>query len=191
LRRVYRRDYWACYVAKVVLSIVASSAVAFCIQLAVNLRFELGASAWRLPPYFWRTAALSIAVVLGFIAASEAARSAFNRSRAMVAIALYAAIYALAQAAYSPHMSPVLTATALVGAGSVCAQLERWVPRLLLGFAAFGATVYAAHFTLAGFSIGRAAVSGGVYVAMWASTLLIVGALHDRFGSLFQTTANS
>jgi len=185
---VYRWDYFVFYSFKIALSIVASIAAALCIQVVVNLRVELQAEAWRLAPDFWRAAVVTTGVVLGLVTAWEVGQAPLNRTRALAATAAYSVIFAV-MAVYAPQMRPFITTTALVGAGSVCSRLERWPVKLLFAFAAFGATLYLSHFTIIGFSVGRAAFSSGVYVAVWASTLLIVGRLHHAFGSLFQTAA--
>jgi hypothetical protein len=183
LRRVYRSDYVLLYAARLAASLAVCVAAALMIQVAVNLRLE-GAQAWRLTPGFPRAAAVSVVVVLGFVAAWELGRRPLGLTRAAAVCGAYAVMSVLLQWSSSPGIvGTFITSTALVGIGSLCARLPRWPLRIAIAFAAFAATLYLAHLHLAGaFGVARAALSGGVYVAVWTSTLAIL-ARFDRKGS--------
>lgn len=191
LRDVYRWDYLFFYMAKIAVSIVACIAVALAIQVLVNLRLELAAEAWRLSPGFSHTAVLTVGVVLGLVAAWEIGRRPFSVRRATMAIAAYAALCLLFQMTAANTMGPFITATMLIGVGAVCSKLERWPARLLIALGGFGATLYLRHLYLSvDFGLARAALSGSIYVAVWASTLVILGRLDQAFTGVFDAPSN-
>jgi hypothetical protein len=182
LRQVYRWDYLVLYLVKIAISVIACIAAALLIQVLVNLRVELAAEVWRLAPGFSHAAVLSVGVVLGLVVAWEVSRRPFNGTRAIIAVCAYAALCLIFQITAAATMGPFITATMLTGVGSVCSKLERWPARLLVALGAFGATLYLRHHNLnIGFGPARAALVGGVYVAVWASTLVILGRLDDAF----------
>lgn len=187
LRDVYRWDYALWYLAKVAASIVASIAAALLIQVAVNLRLELQAEAWRLAPGFSRAAGMSVAVVLGLITMWEAARPPFNRSRAAVAIAAYASLCVIVRVLFLGGAGALVTATILVGIGFLCSKLERWPPRLLALVGAFAAALYVNHVLLSvAFGPSRALIAGTILGAVWSSTVAILSRLDRAFGSIFE-----
>ena len=186
LRRVYRWDYAVLYLGKIALSMVACSAAALTIQALVNLRLEMAVDAWRLAPGFSHAAAMSVGVVFGLVTAWEIGRRRLNLRRAVLVCGAYAALCAIFSFVAAPLMGPFVTATMLVGVGSVCSKLPRWPARLLVALLAFAATLYLRHLALnIDFGATRATISGGVYVAVWASTLGILGRLDNAFGTLF------
>jgi|SRR5579864_3452961 len=186
LRRVYRLDYAAWYLAKIAASIVASIAAALVIEVLVNLRVELQAEAWRLAPGFSRAAGVSVAVVLGLVTAWEACRPPFNRSRAAVAVGAYAAVCLMVQLLFATGIGAFVTATMLVVLGYGCARLKATPARVLLVCGAFAAVLYANHLALrVSFGASRALMGGAVLAAVWSSTILILGRVdHAFFGSL-------
>jgi len=175
LRRVYRWDYAALYLAKVVASIVVSFAAALAIVAAFNLRLELETEVWRLAPGFSRGAGLALAVTFGLIAVSEFFRRPFNRSRAMITIAGYAAVCAVIQL-FVPHSaSELVISIGFVLLGCICGRLPSRSARWLLTFVAFAAGEYGIHAALrVSFPPSRAAMAGAILVTVWASTVVIL-----------------
>jgi hypothetical protein len=188
-RRVYRWDYAALYLLKIVASIMASLAAALLIEVLVNLRVEAQAEVWRLAPGFSHGAGLSVGVVLGLVTAWEVARRPFNRVRAAAAIIGYAAVCLLAQALFSLGAGTFVTPTLLVALGYSCSKLPRRPVQLLATCAAFAAFLYGTHLILSvTFGPSRAIASGAVMVAVWSSTAMILARFDHAFGCIFETT---
>jgi hypothetical protein len=185
---VYRWDYLALYLAKVAASVIVSVAAALTVQVLVNLRLALQAEALRLAPEFAKGARLSVAVVLGLVAAWEIGRRPFDGRRASIAVAAYAAVCVAVQWLFSAGLQAFGPATFLVGVGYVCARLDRRPARLLLTFCAFAVTIYAVHLA---FSValgpGRAVAASAALVAIWASTVAILSRLDHAFLNVFHT----
>jgi HAAS domain-containing protein len=186
LQRVYRWDYLFLYFAKVAASIVASSAVALLIQVAVNLRVELKAEVLRLAPGFSNAAGVSVAVVLALVTAWEVGRPPFNRSRAVLALSAYLVVCAVVQMLFAKSAGAFITGTILVVLGYLCSQLEPRPARLLLIFAVFAIELYGAHLMISvTFGPGRALLSSAVLVAVWISTVFILARMDHLFVNLF------
>jgi hypothetical protein len=109
-RYVHRWNYIVLYLLKIAASVIVSMTAALGIQVLVNLRLELQAEAWRLAPGFSKAAVISVAVVLGLVAAWEAARGPFDSRRALVAVvsrpkSLLLTLAAVACAIYGIHQA--------------------------------------------------------------------------------------
>jgi len=175
LRRVYRWEYLALYLAKVAASVIASFAVALLIVAAFNLRLELETEVWRLAPGFSRAAGLALAVTFGLIAAWEIVRHPFSARRAIVAAAAYAAVCGLMPLLVANSVRAFVVATGLVVLGCVCSRLPSRLLRWLLTFVAFAVAEYGVHAVLSvAFPPSRAAMAGAILVAVWASTVFIL-----------------
>jgi len=184
LRDVYRRDYALWYLARIVVALAVSIAAALLIQVIVNLRVEWQADAWRLAPGFSRAAGMSFAVVLGLVTAWEAARRPFRRSRAAVAIGAYGVLCVVIRVLFLGGAGPLVTATLLVGIGSVCSRLERWLSRLIVLVGAFAIALYLNHALInVTFGAGRALMAGVILGAVWLSTVAILSRLDRVFGT--------
>ena len=188
LRRVYRCDYVFLYLAKIAASIMVSVAAALLIQVLVNLRLGVGADVWRLAPKFPHAAGLSVGVVLALATAWEIGRPPFNRSRAALAIGAYAAMCVFVQLVFAASVGAFVTATVLVGLGCLCSTLEPLPARLLLTFGVFAVAQYVTHLRLnVAFGPTRAVLAGAVLVAVWSSTVVILGRFDHAFVNLFET----
>ena len=188
LRRVYRWDYLAAYAVKMAASIAASIAVALLIELVVNVRVETQADAWRLAPGFAYGAGPAIGVVLALVAAGEIARRPFDRRRAALAVAAYAAVCALAQWLFANGGGALVTATILVALGYGCSTLETRAVKWLATFAVFAAAEYGLHLLArAAFGPSRALLAGAVLLAVWASTAGILARVDHAFTHFFET----
>ena len=189
LQHVYRWDRFALHLVKVAASIVACVAAALIIQVAVNLRVELAAEAWRLGPEFSRTAGLSIAVVLGLITAWEAARTPFSRTRCLTAIATYGVVCLGVRLLFVPDAGAFATAVMLVVVGFICSKLEARPRRLILLVGAFAAALYVNHYLLhVTFGPVKALRAGAVLTAVWTSTVVILARVDHVFLRVFDTT---
>jgi hypothetical protein len=187
LRDVYRWDYALWYVAKIAAAIAASIAAALLIQVVVNLRLEWQAEALRLAPGFSRAAGMSVAIVLGLVTVWEAARRPFNRSRAAVAIGAYVVICVVVRVLFLGGAGALVTATILVGIGSLCSRLERWPSRLIGLVGAFTMALYLSHALInVTFGVGRALMAGVILGAVWSSTVAILGRLDRAFGNVLE-----
>jgi hypothetical protein len=185
LRDVYRRDYALWYLAKIAAAIVVSTAAALLIQVLVNLRVELQAEVFRLAPGFSRASGMSVAVVLGLVTLWEAARRPFSRSRAAVAFSAYVAICLVVRVLFLNDIGALITATVLVGIGSVCSKLERWPSRLLMLVGTFAAVLYVNHVLLSvAFGPRRALMAGAILGAVCSSTFVILNRVDRAFGSV-------
>jgi hypothetical protein len=186
LRRVYRWEYLALYLAKVVASVMASFAAALLIVAAFNLRLELETEVWRLAPGFSPAAGLSLAVAFSLIAAWEVVRRPFSSSRAIVAIAAYAAVCGLMQLLVPHSVGAFVIATVLVVLGSFCSRLPSRSLRWLLTFVAFAVAEYGVHAVLSvAFPPSRALMAGATLVMVWASTVFILRHADAAFTHLF------
>jgi hypothetical protein len=187
LRRVYRWDYLAVYVVKIAASIAASIAAALLIELLVNLRVDTPADAWRLAPGFSFGVGPAVGVVLALVAAREIARRPFDRRRAALAVAAYAAVCALAQWLFVNGGGALVTATLLVALGYACSTLETRAVKWLATFAVFAAAEYGLHLlTRAAFGPSRAVLAGAVLLAVWTSTAVILGRVDHAFTHFFE-----
>jgi hypothetical protein len=186
LRRVYRWEYLALYAGKLVASMMVSCAAALLIVAAFNVRPGLETDVWRLAPGFSRGAGLSLAVVLGLVAAWEAMRRPFSASRALVAIAGYAAVCGLMQRLVAHSAGAFAIATVFVALGYVCSRLSSRPMRWLLTCAAFAGAEYGVHAVL-GVALApeRAAIAGAILAAVWASTVGILRLADHAFVHLF------
>jgi hypothetical protein len=187
LRRIYRGDYIFFYLVKIAASITASLAVALLIQVLVNLRVEVQAEVWRLAPGFSHAAGLSVAVVLALVTAREVVRPPFHWSRAGVAIGAYAAVCAVVQLAFAIGSRAFVTAAVLVVLGHLCSTLGPRPARLLLTFAVFAVAEYAMHFMLSvAFGPSRAVLASAVLIAVWSTTVMILGRLDHAFSDIVE-----
>src|SRR5262249_48428795 len=143
-RRIYRLEYTAVCLMRVAASLAISMAAAVTIQLAANLRVPFAAGAW-LSPGFPPRVALSAAVVLGLVIASEITRRPFSVARAAWAIAAYAAVWTAAEAWMTIGPGPFVMATVLVAIGRACAMFESWPRRASLLAGGLAAGVLLAH----------------------------------------------
>ena len=147
----------------------------------------IAADAWQLAPGFSRGAGMSVAVVLGLIAAWEVARPPFSRSRAAIAMSSYAAVCVMVRVLFTTGFGAFATATLLVGIGYVCSKLERWPSRLLVLVGAFAGALYLTHLVLrVAFGPSRALMAGAVVGAVWSSTVAILQRVDRAFGSLVE-----
>jgi hypothetical protein len=190
LRRVYRWDYAALYAAKVAGSVIASFAAALLIVALVNLRVEVATEMWRLAPGFSRVAGLSLAVVLGLIAAWEAARRPFSLCRAAAAIGAYAAVCWLMDLVVAHSAGAFLIAAVFVALGYLCSHLASRPIRWPLTVVAFAAAEYGVHFALSvTLAPSRAAIAGAILAAVWASTMIILTYADHAFVRRFDAPA--
>jgi hypothetical protein len=189
LRQVYRWEYVALHLAKIVASVIASLAAAVLIIAAVNLRVAVEADVWRLAPGFSRAIGLALAIVVGLVAASEALRRPISLRRAAAAIAVYAAVCGLVQLVVD-GASVFATAACFVGLGYLCSRVASGPMRWLATIAAFAVGEYALHAAI-GVSLAprRAVVAGAILGAVWASTLLILRSADRAFVHLFDAPA--
>jgi hypothetical protein len=186
LRRVYRWEYLALYVAKIVASVIASFAVALLIVAVVNLRVEVETEVWRLAPGFSRAAGASLAIVLGLIAAWEGVRRPFSASRALAAIAGYAAACGLVERFVAHSVSAFAVAAVFVALGCACSRLPSRPMRWLLTCAVFAGIEYGVHAAVnVGLTPGRAVIGGAILAAVWTSTLCILRLADRAFVHLF------
>jgi hypothetical protein len=191
LRRVYRWEYAALYAVKVVTCVITSFAAALLILVLVNLRVEGPAAVWRLAPGFARAAGLSLAVVLGFVAASEVVRRPFSLARAILAIGAYAVVCMVMDRLVADSASAFLVAAVFVVLGFICSHLPSRPVRWSLIFIAFAAAEYGVHFVLlVTLAPSRAAVAGAVLAAVWASTALILRCADHAFVRFFDATGS-
>ena len=189
LRDVYRWDYALWYFAKIAAAIVASIAAALLIEVIVNLRVELQAEVWRLAPGFSRAAGMSVAVVLGLVTMWEAARRPFSRSRAAVAVGAYAAICLVIRVLFLSGIGALVTATILVGIGSLCSNLEVRPRRVVTLVGAFAVALYLNHALLnVAFGPSRALIAGAILGAVWSSTVAILHHVDRAFARIFEPT---
>lgn len=188
-RSVYRWDYLLWYAAKVVLSLLASVAVAVVIQLLANLRLGLTADLWRLAPAFPYAAAMSAGLVIGLVTARELARPPFTHTRAAGAILLYAIVCTLARLAAAWALPMLISLTVLVALGYGCSKLRSRSAMVLLSAGAFAIAEYVIHATASiAFAPSRAMATGAVLASILACTLLILGRLDDLFVNRFGFT---
>lgn len=191
LRRVYRWDYFALYLAKVAASVIVSFAAALLIVALVNLRVELQTEVWRLAPGFSRAAGPSLAVVLGLVAVWEMTRRPFSRTRAVTAVTAYAGVCGLTQLLLAHSAGAFITALVFVALGSLCATLKSRTARWFLMFAAFAAAEYGIHLVLSvALPPARAALAAAILVAVWAATILILTAADHAFVRRLETAGN-
>jgi hypothetical protein len=186
LRRVYRWDYAVLYAAKLVVSVIASFAAALVIVALVNLRVELQTEVWRLAPGFSRAAGVSLAVVLGLIAAWEVVRLPFSRARAALAIGAYAAACGMMDRLVAHSAGAFVTAAVFVALGYLCSRLASRPVRSLLTFVAFAAVEYGIHFALSvAFAPSRAVIAAALLVAVCGSTAVILRYADHAFVHFF------
>jgi hypothetical protein len=182
LRRIYRSDRVFLNLAKIATSILVSLGAALLIQALVNLRVEAQAEVWRLAPGFPHAVGLSVAMVLALVTAREGLRPPLHWSRAGLAIGAYAAVGAIVQLMFANGTGAFVTAAVLVVLGHLCSKLELSPARLVLTFGVFAVAEYAMHFTLrVGFGPSRAVAASAVLVAVWSTTVLILGWVDQAF----------
>jgi hypothetical protein len=137
LRRVYRRDWIAVNVAKLLVGSCAALAVAIALQLLVNLRFGGTTSTWHLSAGFRMSAVTAGVMVLCLITAWGFAQRPFESAWASGALALRLGLAALALLLYASG-GMVLWSVSLVALGALCHRLRwrqvRW-PLTVLAFA--------------------------------------------------------
>ena len=191
LRRVYRREYVTLYLAKVILSALASLAAALSIEVAVNLRLPFQADALRLAPGFWHGVTLAAAIVIAMVAAWEACRRPFSRSRAVAACVAYTIVFLIVHFLLA-SAGVFVTATLLVVIGACCSRLDARPARLLPVFPAFAAVEYLIHLGLGvSFPASRALLVGVVLVSVWGSTVAILTRVDHAFGTFLNPSAAS
>jgi hypothetical protein len=187
-RSVYRWDYFCVYLGKVAVSLVACVLAALLIQVIASLSVAVWTAGWPLAPRFSRAAGVSVAVVLGLIAAWEMGRPPFNRARASAALGGYIAVCVLGWLLFGNSIRGFITATLLVGIGYLCASLECRPSRLLILFGAFAATLYINHLGLSvAFGPGRALAGSAALVAVWSSTVVILARFDAAFMRRFES----
>jgi hypothetical protein len=187
LRHVYRWDYAGWYVAKVAATLAASIAAALLIQVVVNLRVERQTDVWRFAPGFSRAVGVSVVVVLGLVAVSEASRQPFHRARAAMAVGAYAAVCLVVRLFFLPAAGGLITATILVGIGHLCSRLDRWPPRLLVLVSTFALALYVNHLLLSvAFGPIRALIAGAILGAVWSSSVVILHHIDSAFARRFE-----
>ena len=171
LRRVYRFDAAAVELMRVVASLLASIAAAVLIQLCASLRLPSLAGVW-LSPGFSRGAALSIAVVLGLVMVREVTHRPFDRSRAALAVAVYAAVWTVACVGLGVEWNACLMSTVLAAVAGAGARLQSVPRRLLLLMSAFAAALYIDHLLIGvTFPPARALLAGALLMTVCVATL--------------------
>lgn len=185
---VYRWDYFVLYLAKLAASVIVSVAVALLVQVLVNLRVEIQAEAVRLSPGFPKAAMVSVAVVLGLVTAWEIGRSPFDRRRAGIAVAAYAAICGTVQWLFASGLQMFGPATVLVFVGYASSRLEQRPAKLLRTFALFAVATYIVHLrTSVPLGAGRAVMASVALLAVWTSTVAVLSRLDHAFFNVFTT----
>jgi hypothetical protein len=188
LRDVYRLEYAAAYLAKLAVSAVASVAAALAIEVLVNLRVEAHTEVLRLGPGFSRAVGVAVAFVLGLVGAWEIIRPPLSATRAALVLGAYAAICLSAHWFLAAPTGAFVTPTMLVVAGYVCSRVATPPSRLLLAIGAFAAVLYGNHRVLGVvFGPRRALLAGLVLVAVWSTTVLILGRVDHAFADRLES----
>jgi hypothetical protein len=179
LRRIYRVDTAIVELTRIVASLVASIVAAVLIQLCASLRLPSLAGVW-LSPGFSRAAALSMSVVLGLVMVGEVTRRPFDRARAALAVAVYAAVWTVACVGLGVEWNACLMSTLLAAVAAAGAHLQSVPRRLLLLLGTFAAALYLDHLLIGvRFPPVRALVAGGLLMTVCIATLDIVRRVDD------------
>jgi len=190
LRTVYRRDYILLSIVKVGACIVAASAAAILIEALASLRLAADADVWHFSADFARAAPFGVVLTLALVTATEATRTPFAWSRALLSIGCYASVSVCAWSVNTNSVGAFATASMLAAIGVGVARLATTrTSRALLTLAAFTVTEYVLHQSL-GIAFGpiRALSASAILLVLWASTIAIV-ALSDRtFINTFRTS---
>ena len=189
-RQVYRRDYILFYVVKVVACVAAATTAAIVIETIAGLRLEGDTDAWHLSPGFVHAAPFGVVLALALVAAAEATRAPFTRSRAFWSLGCYALVSACAFSVSANSGRAVLTAGILATIGVAIARAATaWTSRASLTLVAFTVVEYLLHQSL-GITFGpiRALATSAILLMLWASTITIVAFSDRTFVSAFRTT---
>jgi hypothetical protein len=187
-REVYRRDYVLFYVVKVVACIAASTTAAIVIEAIAGLRLERDADAWRLSLNVAHAAPFGVVLALALVAAAEATRAPFMRSRALWSIGGYAVMSACAFFVSPNSGGAFVTAGILATIGVAMARAAAaWTLKASLTLVAFTVVEYLLHQSL-GIMFGpiRALATSAVLLMLWASTITIVAFSDRTFVSAFR-----
>ena len=189
-RRVYRRDYIAFYVAKVVGCAAAAAMAAILIEGVASLRLATNVDAWYLSPRFAHAAAFGVILALAVVVAAEATRAPFAWSRALFSLGGFVIVSAGASLLNASSAGAIATASILATIGiGVVRNAMTWPSRAALTLAAFAAAEYLRHQSL-GITLGplRALAAGSILLMLWALTMVIVAFADRAFGVAFKTT---
>jgi len=188
-RQVYRRDYILFYVVKVVACIAAATTAAIVIEAIAGLRLERDADAWHLSPGFAHAAPFGIVLALALVAAAEATRAPFMRSRAFWSLGGYTLVSACAFFVSPNSGGAFITAGILAAIGIAMSRVaSAWTLRAALTLVAFTVVEYLLHQSL-GIMFGpiRALATSAILLMLWASTITIVAFSDRTFVSAFRT----
>jgi hypothetical protein len=189
-RKIYRRDYTAFYVAKIGGCVAAATIAAILIEAIASLRLAGDVDAWSLSPRFAHATAFGVVLTVAVVAAAEAARAPFAWSRALVSLAGFAVVSAVALWLNESSAGALVTASLLAVIGvCVVRNTATWPFRVLLTLTAFAVAEYLRHQSL-GITFGpvRALMAGAILLMLWASTMAIVAFADRAFGGAFKTT---
>jgi hypothetical protein len=129
-RQVYRRDYILFYVVKVVACIAAATAAAIVIEAIAGLRLERDADTWHLSPGFAHAAPFGVVLAFALVAAAEATRAPFMRSRAFWSLGGYTLVFACASFVSPNSGGAFVTAAILATIGVAMARAATaWILR--------------------------------------------------------------
>jgi hypothetical protein len=180
-RRVYRRDYALLYSAKIAASMAASLVAAVALEALVYVRVDAPVGSWRLASGFTHGAGVSIALVIGLIAARELLRRPFGVTRLLVAAAGYA-LACLAVQVLTSDGRALISPTLLVAVACLATRVEARSLRVVAVFSAFTATLYGTHLLMSvAFGAGRAMLSSAGLVLVWSSTAAILARFEHAF----------
>ncbi len=189
-REVYRRDYVLFYVVKVGCSIAAATTAATVIEAIVGLRLSRHADAWHLSPGFAHAAPFGVLLAFALVAAAEATRAPFSRSRACWSLGAYLVLASCAFSVSPTSGEAFVTAGILAAIGVVVMRAAAaWTVRASLTLVAFTVVEYLLHRSL-GIMFGpmRALATSAVLLTLWASTITIVAFSDRTFVGAFRST---
>jgi hypothetical protein len=187
-RDVYRRDYVLFYCVKVVACIAVATIAAIVIEAIAGLRLERDAV--RLSPNFAHAAPFGVVLALAVVAAAEATRAPFMRSRAFWSIGGYTIVAACVSSVSPNSGGAFVTAGILATIGVAMARAAAaWTLKAALTLVAFTVVEYLLHQSL-GIMFGpiRALATSAVLLMLWASTITIVAFSDRTFVSAFRTS---
>ena len=189
-REVYRRDYVLGYVLKVLACIAVATIAAIAVEAIAGLRLERDAAAWHLSAGFAHAAPFGVVLTLALVAAAEATRAPFVRSRAFWSIGGYTTVATGVFAVSPPVGNAFVTAAILAIIGVAMARTAaRWTVKASLTLVAFTGVESLLHQS-PGISFGpiRALTTSAVLLMLWASTITIVAFSDRAFVRAFRTT---
>lgn len=183
LRRVYRRDWIAFNVAKLLVGSCAALAVAIALQFLVNLRFGGTAPAWHLSAGFPMSAATAGVMVVCLIAAWGFAQRPFESAWAAGALAFRVGLAALALLLYASG-GMVLWSVSLVALGAMCHSLRWRQVRWPLTVLAFALAIGALHGTQPGaVDVRQTLLASAGLAAAWLSIPMVFRRVESLFGA--------